>query len=618
MRSRRAIVVRSSLTLLVALASIPLGSFHAASDVPPVTFTVTSTADAPDAVPGDGICASAAATCTLRAAVDESTATGMATEVALPAGHYVVGSPLQVAAGTLWIRGADRATTTIDAGGTGRAFDVFGGAALGLQKLTVAKGATTQEGGAIRAVDAALTLDTAAVATSSTDGYGGGVFAAGSTVTITGSVFDHDTALAGGAVAVMGGDLAVTGSTFTNDLATDVGGAVAVFGARTLTIAATTFAANVAEHSGGAVFLSGAGTAPYTVTGSTFTGNQSFGGEGGAIATDGLVAAGNDGALAVMQCTFTGNQADRDGGAIAAATAITSIGNTFAGNAAPENADVAMPVPADLCRDAGLCKDTTLDAFRCYQAKPTKGAPVFAPVVGVRLANAFADLTADLKSRTLLCAPTATGAADVLDATTDLAGYTLTPEKGQPKQVPQTAVKLTSQLGSLVVDTAKPDLLLLPTAENADTSPYLTVNQVDRFVCMKAKLSKGQPKLAKTLQLTTNDELTGLPERVLVKKLVRICAPIGADGGPTKHADRLVCFQVSPTKSRCADDAPLNPGAGCKKETDCGGVAKQTTLCTSQPKFAKRSGLYVTNDLDSGRLDAAKEDVLCLPSLPQP
>jgi CSLREA domain-containing protein len=36
------------------------------------TFTVTSAADTPDAVPGDGVCADAAAQCTLRAAITES------------------------------------------------------------------------------------------------------------------------------------------------------------------------------------------------------------------------------------------------------------------------------------------------------------------------------------------------------------------------------------------------------------------------------------------------------------------------------------------------------------------------------------------------------------------
>jgi CSLREA domain-containing protein len=39
------------------------------------SFTVTSTIDAVDAVPGDGVCATAANQCTLRAAIQEANAT---------------------------------------------------------------------------------------------------------------------------------------------------------------------------------------------------------------------------------------------------------------------------------------------------------------------------------------------------------------------------------------------------------------------------------------------------------------------------------------------------------------------------------------------------------------
>ena len=38
------------------------------------TFSVTSTADAPDAAVGDGVCATAGGACTLRAAVEEANA----------------------------------------------------------------------------------------------------------------------------------------------------------------------------------------------------------------------------------------------------------------------------------------------------------------------------------------------------------------------------------------------------------------------------------------------------------------------------------------------------------------------------------------------------------------
>lgn len=149
-------------------------------------------------------------------------------------------------------------------------------------------------------------------------------------------------------------------------------------------------------------------------------------------------------------------------------------------------------------------------------------------------------------------------------------------------------------------------------------SPSLTVNDVDRFACYQAKLAKGQPKLAKDLQLTVGDQFTAPPKRVTVKKVVRLCAPVGVDGGATKHTAHLLCFQVAATKGRCADASPSNAGGGCKNATDCGGAKQQVGLCVAQAKFATPPGRNVVNDLDSGRLDAVKEDVLCLPALLAP
>jgi CSLREA domain-containing protein len=55
-----------------------------------LTFTVNTTADAHDAHPGDGKCADAAGQCTLRAALDEATASpsGSTVSITVPAGNY--------------------------------------------------------------------------------------------------------------------------------------------------------------------------------------------------------------------------------------------------------------------------------------------------------------------------------------------------------------------------------------------------------------------------------------------------------------------------------------------------------------------------------------------------
>ena len=60
------------------------------SPVDAATFTVDSTADAEDANPGDGVCATAAGPCTLRAAIQEANALPGLDTIVVPAGTYVL------------------------------------------------------------------------------------------------------------------------------------------------------------------------------------------------------------------------------------------------------------------------------------------------------------------------------------------------------------------------------------------------------------------------------------------------------------------------------------------------------------------------------------------------
>ncbi|TMB18127.1 MAG: CSLREA domain-containing protein [Deltaproteobacteria bacterium] len=88
------------------------------------TFTVDTTTDGVDAVPGDGVCATAAGACSLRAAVQEANALEGPDTIDLPAGTYVLtlAGPAEdeSASGdldvheTLTITGAGAATTVID------------------------------------------------------------------------------------------------------------------------------------------------------------------------------------------------------------------------------------------------------------------------------------------------------------------------------------------------------------------------------------------------------------------------------------------------------------------------------------------------------------------------
>ena len=113
-------------------------------------FTVDSTADALDALPGDGTCATGTGACTLRAAIQETNALPGADTIMLPAGTYLLtlghsdldsSGDLDVR-DTLAIQGAGAATTIIDANHASRVIQVADtpGLPLALRGVTVQNG----------------------------------------------------------------------------------------------------------------------------------------------------------------------------------------------------------------------------------------------------------------------------------------------------------------------------------------------------------------------------------------------------------------------------------------------------------------------------------------------
>jgi CSLREA domain-containing protein len=110
------LLVRSVLALftllIVPLADWPTGTLtaHAA------TFTVTSTADAPDASAGDGVCLSTAGECTLRAAMEQANASGDPDTINVPGGTYALTAGTLTLTTDATITGSGAATTIVDGG----------------------------------------------------------------------------------------------------------------------------------------------------------------------------------------------------------------------------------------------------------------------------------------------------------------------------------------------------------------------------------------------------------------------------------------------------------------------------------------------------------------------
>jgi CSLREA domain-containing protein len=339
-------------TVVAALAVAPLAQAG--------TFVVASTADTTDATPGDGVCADAVRSCTLRAAVQEANALAGPDTISLPAGTYTLsltGANEDLGStGDLDIRspvavvGAGAAVTTINANGIDRVLDVHPGAGqVRLQGVTVSggrwqrspspivdervEGAGILNSAALTIVDSAVSGN-AAPALGDADGGGIDNDATG-VLTLTGStVSGNSSGVIGGGVSNHG--LAeITNSSISGNGARSAGGGVVntatmhVHGSRIesngtsmsgggisnsgeLSLADTSVTGNAAQFTGGGLAQSG-GTA--SIERSTFASNRTTaGGPDGFVGGGAILQTG--GTLSLVNATISGNTTAGVGGAI--------------------------------------------------------------------------------------------------------------------------------------------------------------------------------------------------------------------------------------------------------------------------------------------------------------
>ncbi|MEO3924804.1 right-handed parallel beta-helix repeat-containing protein [Micromonosporaceae bacterium B7E4] len=331
------------------------------------TFTVDSTADAVDVNIGNGICRTSANTCTLRAAIQEANATLPADTVQVPAGTYQI---TRAPAGDngddtgdfdivnpLTIVGAGAATTIVDGGqppagspvqrrGLDRLLEIHDTAGnVTVSGLTLREGYDVERGGAVANLSpGVLRLQGVSVLDSYAGVSGGGididgegrVELAGSTVkgnatggdgggianqhevelTLTDTSLTDNTAGAdgGGLSSVSKTRLTVTRGTVTGNTAGGNGGGVLADSERPSTIRDTVFTGNSAgdpvsgDGGGAGLYLGGSGAG--TVTGASFTENES-------VAEGGGLAIHSGGPVTVSDSTVRDNSSDAGGGGVA-------------------------------------------------------------------------------------------------------------------------------------------------------------------------------------------------------------------------------------------------------------------------------------------------------------
>jgi uncharacterized repeat protein (TIGR01451 family)/CSLREA domain-containing protein len=352
--------VNHSGRLLLAVAGL-VASVSPASGA---TFTVDTTADAADATPGDGACATSTGACTLRAAVQESNALAGADAIILPAGTCPLSLGQIDLQSDLAITGAGASVTTIDGNHLGRVLEIEPGSTAALVGLSLAngtdpaslgaKGGCVLNAGTLTITDsvvrhcaiAAVGAEGAAIHNTGTLDLVGstvrdsgitGSLSSGGGITSTGVLALTDSIVRNNAVPVgigtfsVGGGIASTGAlTLTRstvrDNRADSGGGISTAG--TADVADSTVRDNEARHGGGIV---NSGT--LWMNGTTISGNSADGGldgSGGGIL--------NTGTVTLTNSTVSGNEVrgtlSAHGAGLVNADTLTSVHSTVNDNTA--------------------------------------------------------------------------------------------------------------------------------------------------------------------------------------------------------------------------------------------------------------------------------------------
>lgn len=307
-------------------------------------YTVDTTADAVDANTGDGICATAAGNCSLRAAIQQANAWPGHDFIVLPAGTYtlsIAGRGENAAASgdldvteSLTLSGAGAGLSIIDGNGIDRVFDVVGESTrLEIGGVAIVNGVAAAQatpadngvGGGIRSQGVLVLRDSAVsgnTASPSNPGFaGGGIYHTrlGDAVTlqldrviVSGNSASGDgISVVGGGIAVFNSGVRIERSTISNNSVESTalpaqgggshGGGMAV-GDGSIAIIDTTISGNSAGFNGGGLSTFGAGPGSVTnIQRSTISGNNAY--RGGGIYDDGAPSR----TLTILNSTISGN-----------------------------------------------------------------------------------------------------------------------------------------------------------------------------------------------------------------------------------------------------------------------------------------------------------------------
>jgi CSLREA domain-containing protein len=284
--------IRSNAMAAAIVAALLASPF--ASAVP--ILQVDSTADLVDDDPSDGVCHTAAGTCTLRAAVMQANSFAVnGALVIVPAGTYTLTRPVfggddasegdlnldaTSGAGVTTISGAGSTTTVIDGNQIDRIFNVGSGRHVVIEGVTIRNGLSGL-GGCV-GNGGVLTLQDSTITNCYSQTYGGGIDNVGMLAVIDSTISSSQAPMGDGGAISNDGTLQLIRSTLEGNQASSGGGLSDALGS-SITINST-IAGNAADHGAG-VFMYADGSATFynTTISSNFvplTQTESYGAAG--------------------------------------------------------------------------------------------------------------------------------------------------------------------------------------------------------------------------------------------------------------------------------------------------------------------------------------------------
>jgi hypothetical protein len=403
---------------LAACAALLIGAGPAQA----VNYVVDSTGDGSDATPGNGVCATASATCTLRAAMQDAQALGGTNQITLlglPHPSTIdLGSALPTISGqTLTITGAGQDALTVRRV-SGGDYPIFTTSAsdVSISGMTITQGRAVPQGGpvfggGIYSLGGRLELDdvgvvgnAAAMSGANAFAEGGGIYKEQGSLTIRDSTISQNTVdvtssgglgLGGGVAAVLVSDFEVSNSTIAHNSVSVAGaGGLAAHGggiavsANTIEVVDSTVSTNSAAAGGAgaeSADVSGGGIEAFGQTFSMITSTVDHNSATAANASSGALVRGGGlyvsgtAAVDVTSSTISANTAAATGGTASDVVAggglgvldgaLTISGSTLAFNVAPQGANLSDAANAARLRNT-ILSDPQGGGANCLEATP--------------------------------------------------------------------------------------------------------------------------------------------------------------------------------------------------------------------------------------------------------